>query len=264
MAKLSLYHIKRALVDIQPQLAKAARQYAEQILEVMGENDATTVDEVHQTLFPFSTRASANSQLNRLISEINTASRESGLSLCLMISPDKKLGPQRSLWFEGEVEGPTSTDTPELYGTSNLIEDTRGLIADNPVVALMTFNEHERDAVLERFSNIGPRHTRTIDEIDYVQLGVLNGNTIVHLHCHNQGQVNAVMYAGNVIRHWHPNYIIAVGIAAGLDNEKQEIGDVLVPSAVEDTEMVRLNAEGTTTDRNAIYPVFSKLDPLRN
>ncbi len=75
MAKLSLYHIKRALVDIQPQLAKAARQYADQILEVMGENDTTTVDEVHQTLFPFSTRSSANSQLNRLISEINTAFR---------------------------------------------------------------------------------------------------------------------------------------------------------------------------------------------
>ncbi len=259
MVELSRYHIERALTAIQPQMTKAAARSTSQILELLGENDTVTVGAVNEALFPYSTKASANAQLNRLISDINKAAGKSSSSLRMIVSTDKKRGQDRSIWFEGDVEGPTSTDTPELNGTQNLIHDTRGLVADDPVVVLMTFNKHERDALHRRLSDIGPQYPQDMDEINYVRLGNLNSHTIVHLHCHGQGQLKAEQSARDAIGHWNPSYVIAVGIAAGLNENKQNRGDVLVPDMVQDTEMVRLNADGTTTDRNRPYHVFSKL-----
>ncbi|MDA1101166.1 MAG: pentapeptide repeat-containing protein, partial [Proteobacteria bacterium] len=260
MPKLASYFAERALAQLRLKPSSATAKGAQQILGLLDTDDNVQVGVANQTLFPHSgTTASANAQLNRLINDVNQAAQENGSSLRIMISADKKLGRKRALWFEGGVEAPASTQMLELSGTPNLIHDIRGILANAPAVVLLTFNENEQDAVLDCFMDLASTQNMNVDGNDYTLLGVFNGHPLVHRHCHDQGQVKADAEAADAIRHWKPQLLIAVGIAAGLDEANQKIGDVLIPGAVQDTEMVRKNADGTETDRNSQYAVFTRL-----
>ncbi len=260
MTTLTPYFAERALSLIYPDVPTAAARDARKILDLLGPDNTVQVGVVHRALFPHSgTTASANAQLNRTINAVNLAAQESGSSMRIMLSSDKKLGQKRSLWFEGGVEAPAPTLTPELSGTPNLIRDIRGIQAGAPVVVLITFNATEQKALLACFNDLPPSQTTAVDDSDYTLLGTFNGHLLVHRHCHDQGQVRATAEAGDAIKHWHPQLLIAVGISAGLDEASQNIGDVLIPGTVQDTEMVRNNPDGTETDRNAQYAVFTRL-----
>ncbi|MDP6812278.1 MAG: pentapeptide repeat-containing protein [Alphaproteobacteria bacterium] len=260
MPRLASYFAKRALTRIAPDLPDSAARAAQRILDLLDEDDGVRVGVVNQTLFPYSgSAASANAQLNRLVGIVNKTAQASGSSLRIMLSADKKLGQKRLLWFEGQGEGPAASRTPELSGTSNLIQDTKGIPASGPAVVLLTFNEAERQAVLEAFAGLGPPRRSTVDDIDYTSLGRLAGHLLIHRHGHDQGQISANAETTEAIRHWSPRMVIAVGIAAGLKEDEQSLGDVLLPTVVRDTEMLRINADGSETDRNGEYRVFTKL-----
>ena len=260
MPILTNYFAERALSQIFPDVSTAVARDARKILNLLGPDDTVQVGVVTQTLFPYSgSAASANAQLNRLINAVNQAAQENGSSMRIMLNRDKKLGQKRALWFEGAVDIPATTLTPELSGTPNLIPDIRGVLADASVVVLMTFNAIERDAILNCFEDLAQPKTTAVDGNDYTLLGKFNGYLLVHRHCHDQGQVRAHAEAADALKHWTPQLLVAVGITAGLDETSQNIGDVLIPGAVHDTEMVRINKDGTETDRNSQYGVFTKL-----
>lgn len=85
----------------------------------------------------------------------------------------------------------------------------------------------------------------------YNELGTHGGYRLINTICEmGAGGVGASQQrTQQAIEHWHPKAIIAVGIAFGVDEAKQRIGDVLVATQIQDYELGRLNKDGTLTPR---------------
>lgn len=266
MSRLSPHHAERSFLAVSGALSKAVRRNVGEVLRLMKEGgvDGLTVGDVQDELFDNSTPASANSQLNKLVADFNAGAAKAASPLRIAVTSDKKLGRRREVWFEGPVEVPTAVLTPELDAAgANLIEDVRGQSDDLPAVLLLTFNDHEQREVLATFG--GKAQSTRIGHVSYDLLGILGGHyRLVHRRCHDQGQTEAGVLAQQSMQHWNPALTLAVGIAAGLDEVEQSIGDVLVPAEIQDTEMVKL-ANGVQEDRNKRYrPSRPLLDVVRD
>ena len=224
------------------------------LLERLDETGRATVAAAHEALFPGLGANSANKALERLTKAINTAARQAGSHLRLVVDPDKKLSTARPLWFEGAREPRQPYDMVEglePVHADDIIADTRGKW-DRPNVVLLTFNPHERDAVRELFADLGAREPL---EENVERLGEIAGMGIVHAHCvYGQGQVSAASITGRMIERHRPLVVIGVGIAMGL-KPRQKIGDVMVSTDVRDREMVRINADATVTDRGRVFAI---------
>ena len=210
---------------------------------------STTAAAVQAAVFPAVSAATANKGLERLVKAVNDKARERGLTILLKIEADKKRGGARQVWFEGEVEAPP----PRREGVASIpahgmIADARGvnLIETPNAVVLMTFNDNEFSAIRERFRDLGT--PVKLNEEDAF-LGALDGASLVHVHSlAGQGQINAANLTGRVIDRFQPVAVIGVGIAMGLKDD-QRIGDVMVSREVRDTEMERINDDGSKTPR---------------
>lgn len=133
-----------------------------------------------------------------------------------------------------------------------------------PVIVLVTVTDNESHALLDAFVGKGqPPVQVTSGGLTYGDLGIHGGYRIVHTVCEmGAGGVGASQQrTGEAITHWQPMAIIAVGIAFGLDETKQAIGDVLVSTQIQDYELGRLNEDGTLTPRG---DKPSSADILRN
>ena len=86
---------------------------------------------------------------------------------------------------------------------------------------------------------------------------------IVHAICEmGAGGIGASQQrTSDVITHWKPAAVIAVGIAFGIDETKQQIGDVLVATQLRDYELSRVNEDASITLR---ADIGSTSDPLKN
>jgi nucleoside phosphorylase len=135
---------------------------------------------------------------------------------------------------------------------------------DYRTIVLLTVNDNETHALLDAFLGKGkpPPHI-LMGSVTYNDLGIHGGYRIVNTVCEmGAGGIGASQQrTRQAIDHWHPSAIIAVGIAFGLDETKQEIGDVLISTQLQDYDLSRLNADGTLTPR-ADKPSCS--DALRN
>jgi nucleoside phosphorylase len=133
-----------------------------------------------------------------------------------------------------------------------------------PTVVLLTVNEHETSAVLDAFLGVGriPAHT-TRAGITYNELGNHGGMRIVHTICEmGAGGIGAAQQRTRAAADaWRPVAVVAVGIAFGMDESKQKIGDVLVATQLQDYELGRVGSNGNITPRGD-KPGTS--DPLRN
>lgn len=135
---------------------------------------------------------------------------------------------------------------------------------NKPTIVLVTVNDNETHALLDAFVGVGsiPAQT-TKGGVTYNDLGIHGGYQLVNTICEmGAGGVGASQQrTREAIEHWHPRAIIAVGIAFGLDETKQSIGDVLVATQIQDYDLGRLNKDGTLTPRG---DKPSSADPLRN
>ncbi|MBL8873637.1 MAG: TIR domain-containing protein [Planctomycetaceae bacterium] len=141
------------------------------------------------------------------------------------------------------------TMTARQTSTENAMPSPTG---NEPAVVLITVNDHETDALLDVF--LGPRQTPVSASrggVTYHELGVHGGLRVIHSLCEmGAGGIGAAQQrAQDAITHWQPRAVIAVGIAFGMDENKQQIGDVLVSVQLQDYELARLNADGTLTPR---------------
>ncbi len=121
-----------------------------------------------------------------------------------------------------------------------------------PIIVLVTVNDHETAAVLDAFlgeAQVPPQVTK--NGVTYFDLGLQGGHRILHTVCEmGAGGIGASQQrTRDAIDHWQPKAIIAVGIAFGIDETKQAIGDVLVSTQIQDYELGRLNNDGTLTPR---------------
>ena len=121
-----------------------------------------------------------------------------------------------------------------------------------PTIVLVTVNDNETHAVFDAFLGEGQSPEQvTIGGVTYSALGNYGGNQLIHTICEmGAGGIGASQQrTREAIEHWHPKAIIAVGIAFGLDENKQKIGDVLVSTQLQDYELARLNEDGILTPR---------------
>ncbi|MEM7399803.1 MAG: hypothetical protein AAF354_12810 [Pseudomonadota bacterium] len=137
---------------------------------------------------------------------------------------------------------------PQAETTPNMHDNESNL----PIIVLITVNDNETDAVFDAF--LGPSETaETVPRggVDYSRLGIHGGHTVLHMICEmGAGGIGASQQrTRDAINHWKPQAVIAVGIAFGLDETKQKIGDVLISKQLQDYELGRANDDGSVTPR---------------
>lgn len=108
--------------------------------------------------------------------------------------------------------------------------------APKPDVVIVTVNEHETRAVHDQFEDATgtPATPVPFDGRVYHDLGTLNGTTVFHAISEmGSGGPGAMQQAvDKAIRSLDPGAVIAVGIAFGVDQKKQSIGDILLSKQV--------------------------------
>jgi tetratricopeptide (TPR) repeat protein/nucleoside phosphorylase len=136
----------------------------------------------------------------------------------------------------------------ERYPLGEIPETRNSTISEfagfEPDIAILTATVTERDSVLVSMRPLsGWTHVLKIASgPDTFYLGILGRQTIVLTMCGMGavGRDGSSLTASDAIRTWNPKGIIAVGIAFGIDPDKQGIGDVLVSRTVSSYEPQRV------------------------
>jgi len=113
-----------------------------------------------------------------------------------------------------------------------------------PDVLLVTVNRHETQAVFEAFlaATGGEAVPLPVDRRLYHDLGTLNGTRVFHAISEmGSGSVGAMQQTvDRAIRAFKPGMVIAIGIAFGIDDKKQNIGDILLSKQLRPYELQRV------------------------
>lgn len=119
-----------------------------------------------------------------------------------------------------------------------------------PDVVLVTVNEHETRALLDAFKDAtsGAALRVPLEDRVYDDLGTLNGTRIFHaISQMGSGGVGAMQQTvDKAIRALAPGSVIAVGIAFGIDENKQSIGDILLSKQLLPYELQRVGKREIT------------------
>ena len=253
-SRLSPYFARQAVKGLQ--LKDALATHVERILGILDPaTGQARVAELHASLFPFATTSNANKSLNTLQLKFNELSEQQGKRLRMEITTAKSVGAERRfVWFEGPASAPPTARTDELDSIpENRLLDSRGANQGEPVIVLITYNEHETAAVMARFSLGMSPVTESRGGRSFTLLGSFNGWRLVHL-ISRQGEDHSQLSSSKAIAAWTPTAVIGVGIAFGVDEDKQQIGDVLVSEAVQGYELGRVNPGGEITLGAAARP----------
>lgn len=251
---LSPYFARQSVKRLQ--LKDPLAGHVERILALLDpDTGRAVVAQVHEALFPFTSTSSANKSLNRLTTQLNELAESRGNPLRIRVTIAKSGGPtKRFVWFEGPVSAPPAARTTELDSIpADRLVDSRGTDPNEPVVVLITYNEHETAAVLGRFGREAQPITEQRGGRSFSLLGVHNGWRLVHL-VSRQGEDYSQLSTSKAIAAWQPAAVIGVGIAFGVDKENQYIGDVLVSEAIQGYEFARVNPGGDLALRDIPRP----------
>jgi nucleoside phosphorylase len=101
-------------------------------------------------------------------------------------------------------------------------------------VLILTVNPHETTALAEALSAVSghPHNPATINKRVYNDFGLINGARVFHVlsEMGTGGRGGAQRTVDEAIRALKPLAVIAVGIAFGVNQKKQSIGDILISS----------------------------------
>lgn len=94
------------------------------------------------------------------------------------------------------------------------------------MILFVTANENEKEAFEKRFFRMGVKHVMGKE----YYLGRFGNYESAYIHIEEQGVTNAAAtpLVGEVIRKERPLAVVMVGIAFGIDESKQKLGDILV------------------------------------
>ncbi|MDR1229420.1 MAG: PQQ-binding-like beta-propeller repeat protein [Azoarcus sp.] len=241
MQRLNAYYARQAVqkLELDEPLGKKINVVLNLLDNAQG--DRLKVSDLYWNLYPELPTPNANETLKLLSELINAAADEKGLGFKMRVSPGEGME-NRFLSFEGAAPEPNIPYTDDLNGIpAERMYEIQGVM-QNTVIALVTFNDNETDAVLERFS---PGKTQSsiihhAGNITYNDLGELSGRHVIHC-VSQQGENRAQQLCHDLIEAFPFKIaiIIGVGIAFGVDDDKQNIGDVLVAKSLYDYECVR-------------------------
>lgn len=226
------------------------------IVDLLDQTGRAPVSRIHEVVFPLATTTrSRNSSLKHVADTFNSAAANAGHHVRICLTETAGLATAaRWAWFEGLAQGPRSQPTPGLSAvpTERLVSGQRGLPLD-PVVVLLTVNENETRAVLQEFLGDRAPETSSRGAVTYNLLGWVGNLRVVHVVCEQgSGSVGGSLSRVKAsIDSWCPRAVIAVGIAFGMNSDKQQIGDVLVSEHIITYELARVNTDGTITPRGS-------------
>ncbi len=147
-----------------------------------------------------------------------------------------------ALWlFEENVQVRTC-------GTTGTMDTgARQMAKIKPDLVLVTVNEHETKAIHDAFQAAtgNPGTPETHEGRLYRNLGVLNSTTVFYaLSEMGSGSLGAMHQpVDKAIRALDPGAVIAVGIAFGVDEDKQSIGDILLSKQLRPYDLQRAGKE---------------------
>ena len=230
-------------------LSKTQKKLADDIVGLLDSEGRVSIANLKKTLFPYDELDAVNLRLRRLREEIAKLAKEAQVPFALKVTTAKKVGPEaRFLWFEGVNNWSPAVSTPELDAIPESGEYESKAIESSiaPTALLLTFNDHETRKLWAEFGTTRQEVSRGGET--YYELGEVGGFRVIHLHS-RQGPQEAQLSAAQAISHWDPELLLAVGIAFGVNEKKQHIGDVLVSTDVLDYEPARVEPDGTFTRR---------------
>jgi WD40 repeat protein/nucleoside phosphorylase len=239
-------------------LTPRTREMVQKVTKLTGDDNRVNVEAIHREVYgvpDLNKPQSANAQLNRLLGIINEAAEQKEIPFKACITSDKKVGAtKRWVWFEGPLSEapPTTKEDLDGIGLEQPISQQATIQREKPIIVLMTFNEYETAAVLERFCQDAQPKSETRNGIVYYRLGIHNGADVI-LAISRQGVKEAQSAAEDACAAWQPDWLIGVGIAFGINPVKQKPGDVLVASSSQDYELQRIESDGTITPRGKAY-----------
>ena len=260
MTVLSRYSAKRVVEGLR--LNDRIRVDVLRVIDRAGDDGRIRVSDVIDDLFPYVTTGSANNGITKIVKAVNAAAERYGVPVRLEKTANKRAGASdRWLWFEGPEPAPALARTSEIDNipANELISGQRGITpGERPRILLLTFNEHETRAVVRQFCGDQPVPTTTLHEITYNNLGVHGGAHIYH-RVSRQGVSEAQLSTAEGIEALSPKAVIGVGIAFGLSERSQRIGDVLVSTAVRDYELKKVKSGGQVIPRGMTPPASRPL-----
>ena len=124
------------------------------------------------------------------------------------------------------------------------IIDPAARLAD---IVIVTALQKEYKAVCNRLAQI-PKTTRLIlDEGELFEVDYQDGDTrkVVVVRSTRMGPVAAALQTVLAIQEWDPQLIILAGIAAGIEGEGAQLGDILVPDRIVEYEAVKVEDDGS-------------------
>ncbi|ALO66662.1 hypothetical protein AS189_09365 [Arthrobacter alpinus] len=225
-----------------------------QLLKLIDEKGRVRVSTLESELFPLHDDAAADNLISQLVQVINDAAESSGVQLTARITAYKNAGViSRWVWFQGssQMPGPSHCENQNSIHPERLVVDQQGPVTGDPVIMLLTFNQHETQAVFKEF--VQNQRVPVATASPYFELG-RHGGARVMLRISRQGSAAAQQAAEESIRLFSPKALIGVGIAFGVDEQKQSIGDVLVSAAVNDYELRKVNKLGVVIPRGHTPP----------
>ncbi len=255
-AQLNRTQVHTALAKLQ--LSPAVRSLANRLLQLMDAGGGASVKAVHANLFPIaSTASAASAQLSNLLKAISSAGEKSRVTIKHAYEGEKNAEvAARKLVFVGP-RSISQADTEGLNAIprAQLVSGQEGLpVVTEKCVVLLTFNEHELLAVLRAF--LPPdAHPRLSNEggIAVYRLGQ-HGGMHVLLHHSAQGNRQSQRTTTELRTALQPLAVVAVGIAFGIDDTQQSVGDVLISKFVCDCEPSKVHKSGHISLRGARPP----------
>jgi nucleoside phosphorylase len=268
---LNAYFAKKILREniLPPPFPADTRAQVESLLASMDDSGRVNVArflDAQQKASPIVARESITKGLGRLLEKINAAAQEKGVPFNVSITGAKKAGAaNRWVSFYGPSPEPNPANTTEVDSILQAQFYQREgvfLLRDyTPIVALITFNEHETAAVQKQFCpNPDPRSLLPLPKVGITCqcLGKIEETWIIHC-ISGQGENRAQQTANALIAGFGEKLkaIIGVGIAFGAGLTVQEKGDVLVLENAYDYEMVKKAKK--TEPRGNHYPASLQL-----
>lgn len=135
----------------------------------------------------------------------------------------------------------------ELKELDDIIKSGVALIVT--VTEIETNATHQKLKPIQGYSNI----LQVYDETNTYYFGVFGKYNIVHVQS-NMGSIgrdSAILTISNAVKALKPKFVIMIGIAFGVDETKQKIGDVLVSEGITPYDNKRVGEETIQRGQNA-------------
>lgn len=142
---------------------------------------------------------------------------------------------------------------------SKKADDKEILLNMQTKILLVVATPLELNIMVEKLKSISPV-TKSLGSLSYF-ITTMGDSLVYIVKCQmGQGGVGgSILTLEEAIRVLAPDFVIMGGIAWGANKRKQSIGDLLISTQVWDYDLERVNSDGSTTSRGAVFPSSARL-----